>query len=37
MPYPDWWAAALGRRIARRNSEATSQVMVSDADLLASP
>ncbi|MGH8985617.1 MAG: hypothetical protein ACRDY6_17310, partial [Acidimicrobiia bacterium] len=37
MPYPDWWAAGLGRRVARRNAEATSQVMVRDADLLASP
>jgi putative phosphoesterase len=36
MPYPDWWAAGLGRRIARRNAEATPQVMVKDADLLAS-
>jgi putative phosphoesterase len=28
MPHPDWWAAGLGRRIARRNAEATPQVMV---------
>jgi putative phosphoesterase len=37
MPHADWWAAGLGRRIARRNAEATPQVMVSDADLLAAP
>jgi hypothetical protein len=22
MPYPDWWAAGLSRRIARRNAVA---------------
>lgn len=37
MPDPDWWAAGLARRIARRNALAATQVLeVRDADLLAS-
>jgi putative phosphoesterase len=37
MPDPDWWAAGLARRIARRNASAADQLLeVSDADLLAS-
>ena len=37
MPYPDWWAAGLARRIARRNAlAAPDRTDVKDADLLAS-
>jgi putative phosphoesterase len=37
MPYPDWWAAGLARRIARRNAlAAADRTGVKDADLLAS-
>jgi putative phosphoesterase len=37
MPDPDWWAAGLTRRIARRNALAANQVPgMRDADLLAS-
>jgi predicted phosphodiesterase len=37
MPDPNWWAAGLERRIARRNALAVNQVLeVRDADLLAS-
>ena len=37
MPDPDWWAAGLERRIARRNALAANQVLgVSDANLFAS-